>query len=131
MFVPTVDFRFVNDRPDWLLLETYIYGNQLLWKFYSTSDGRTVEVSAPEITDEVEAEEPLYKENPDLRKGEIKQVDWEADGMDVVVRRTVYRDGEELLSDVTRTEYQPWRAIYEYGASTDLPDDANTEEDED
>lgn len=131
VYVPTVDFRFVNDRPDWLLLETYIYGNQLLWKFYSTSDGRTVEVSAPEITDEVEAEEPLYKENPDLRKGEIKQVDWEADGMDVVVRRTVYRDGEVLLSDVTETEYQPWRAIYEYGPGTELPDDAITEEDED
>jgi vancomycin resistance protein YoaR len=131
VFVPQVDFRFVNDRPAWLLMETYIYGTQLLWKFYSTSDGRTVEVSAPEISNEEEAEEPLYVENPDLKKGEIKQVDWEADGMDVVVERTVYRDGEVLFSDITKTEYQPWRAVYEYGPDTKLPKDAITEEDED
>ncbi len=131
VFVPTVDFRFVNDRPDWLLLEAYVYGTQLLWKFYSTADGRSVEVSPPQISNEVEAEEPLYKENPDLKKGEIKQVDWEADGMDVSVNRTVYRDGEELFSDVIRSKYQPWRAIYEYGPETELPEDAITEEDED
>ncbi|MBN1263933.1 MAG: VanW family protein [Anaerolineales bacterium] len=130
VFVPEVDFRFVNDRPYWLLMETYVYGTQLVWKFYSTADGRTVEVSAPEISNEVEAEEPLYVENPDLKKGEIKQVDWEADGMDVVVHRTVYRDGEVLFSDTMKTEYEPWRAIYEYGPGTKLPKDAITEEDE-
>ena len=131
VFVPQVDFRFVNDRPYWLLMETYIYGTQLLWKFYSTSDGRTVEISPPEISNEEEAEEPLYVENPDLKKGEIKQVDWEADGMEVLVERTVYRDGEVLFSDIVKTEYQPWRAVYEYGPDTKLPKDAITEEDED
>ncbi len=51
--------------------------------------------------------------------------------MDVSVNRTVYRDGEELFSDVIRSKYQPWRAIYEYGPETELPEDAITEEDED
>jgi vancomycin resistance protein YoaR len=128
VFVPLVDFKFTNDTPYWLLMETYLYGTQLLWKFYSGSDGRQVQVSRPRISNEVEAPEPLYKENPELEEGEIEQVDWEADGMDVVVTRTVTRDGQILHEDLVRTHYLPWRAIYEYGPGTELPDDAITEE---
>ena len=40
VFVPIVDFKFVNDTPYWLLMETYVDGYSLTWKFYSTSDGR-------------------------------------------------------------------------------------------
>jgi len=129
VFVPLVDFRFTNDTPNWLLMETYIYGTQLLWKFYSSSDGRQVQVSGPRISNEVDAPEPLYKENPDLDEGEIEQVDYQADGMDVVVTRTVTRDGQVLHEDVVKTHYLPWRAIFEYGPGTELPEDAITEED--
>jgi vancomycin resistance protein YoaR len=126
VFVPVVDMKFINDSPNWLLLETYVYSNYLLWKFYSTSDGRIVEWSR-NIISETEAPEPLYRENPDLPKGEIKQVDWEADGMDVIVYRTVTRDGEVLYQDTIKTHYLPWRAIYEYGPGTKLPKGAKTE----
>jgi len=129
VFVPLVDFKFTNDTPNWLLMETYIYGTQLLWKFYSTSDGRQVQVSGPRISNEVDAPEPLYKENSDLEEGEIEQVDYQADGMDVVVTRTVTRDGQILHEDVVKTHYLPWRAIFEYGPGTELPEDAITEED--
>jgi vancomycin resistance protein YoaR len=121
-----VDMKFTNDSPNWLLLETYIYGNQLLWKFYSTSDGRNVEWRR-DILSETEAPEPLYRENPNLPEGEIKQVDWEADGMDVIVYRIVSHDGEVLFQDTIKTHYLPWRAIYEYGPGTELPSDAKTE----
>ena len=127
VFVPLVDFQFTNDSENWLLLETYIYGNQLLWKFYSTSDGREVEWSSNE-GNRVEAPKPLYRENEDLEEGEIEQIDYEADGLDVTVYRTVTRGGEVLHEDIIRTHYLPWRAIYEYGPGTDLPDNAVTEE---
>ncbi len=127
VFVPLVDFKFTNDTPYWLLLETYIYGTQLLWKFYSTSDGRTVQWNSSGATNVVEAPEPLYRENPDLPEGEIDQVDFEADGMDIVVTRTVVRDGQVIYDDIFKTHYLPWRAIYEYGPGTELPKDAKTE----
>jgi vancomycin resistance protein YoaR len=126
VFIPVVDFKFTNDRSSWLLLETYIYGNQLLWKFYSAPDGRLVEWSKEE-TNKTEAPEPLYKENPDLPKGEIRQIEWEADGLDVIVDRTVIRDDQILYEDRFITNYQPWRAIFEYGPGTKLPKDAKTE----
>jgi len=40
-----VDFKFTNDTPYWLLMETYVNASNgtLTWQFYSTSDGRSVE----------------------------------------------------------------------------------------
>ncbi len=126
VFLPLVDFKFTNDTPYWLLMETYIYGNQLLWKFYSTSDGRTVEWSK-DTSNEVKAPKTLYRENPDLPQGKIVQVDYKANGLDVLVYRTVWRDGQVLHEDRIKTHYLPWRAIYEYGPGTELPEGANTE----
>jgi vancomycin resistance protein YoaR len=128
VFLPLVDFKFTNDTPYWLLMETYIYGNQLLWKFYSTSDGRTVSWSS-DRDNEVKAPKTLYRENEDLPEGKIEQVDWAAKGLDVVVYRTVQRNGEVLSEDRIKTHYLPWRAIYEYGPGTELPEGAKTEED--
>lgn len=130
VFVPVVDFKFTNDTPYWLLLETYIYGNQLLWKFYSTSDGRTVDWSRT-VSNEKEAPKPLYKENSDLKKGEIEQIDYEADGMDVVVYRTVTRNGQTISQDTIKTRYLPWRAIFEYGPGTKLPRGVEVEKEKD
>lgn len=127
VFAPLVDFRFTNDTPYWLLMETYVYGTQLLWKFYSTSDGRQVEWTTTGLRNVVEAPEPLYRENPDLRRGQIKQVDYEADGAEVTITRTVTRGGQVIHQDTFRTRYLPWRAIYEYGPGTELPPGAKTE----
>jgi len=129
VFVPVVDFKFTNDRDSWLLLETYIYGSQLVWKFYSASEGRSLEWDS-HLSNEIEAPKPLYRENPDLPEGEIEQIDWEADGLDVLITRSVFRDGDLFFEDTFETHYLPWRAIYAYGPGTKLPKDALTEEDE-
>jgi starvation-inducible outer membrane lipoprotein len=75
----------------------------------------------------VKAPDPIYKENSDLPKGKIEQVDYQADGMDVTVYRTVTRSGEVIDQDTIKTHYLPWQAVYEYGPGTDLPKDAKTE----
>jgi vancomycin resistance protein YoaR len=126
VYVPLVDFKFTNDTPHWLLMETYATNSSLTWKFYSTSDGRTVEWTTTGLQNRVEPPKPLYEENSDLDKGEIKQVDWAVDGAEVTVVRTVTRNGEIVHEDVIVTRYQPWRAVYEYGPGTDIPgqDDA-------
>lgn len=122
VFVPIVDLRFTNDTPYWLLMETYMGNFSLTWKFYSTKDGRSVEWQTSGLTNIVEAPEPLYRENPELEKDEIKQVDYEADGAFIRVDRTVYKDGSVYFTDVTSTQYRPWQAIFEYGPGTeDIP----------
>lgn len=126
VYTPLVDFKFQNDTPYWLLMETYFYpsAQRLEWKFYSTSDGRTTAVNAASVSNTVPAPEPAYEENPELAAGEVKQVDYQADGADVFVSRTVMRDGVQLYADEAPiiTHYQPWRAIYQYGPGTpDMP----------
>jgi vancomycin resistance protein YoaR len=123
VFVPMVDFKFSNDTPYWLLMETYFNptSRSLTWKFYSTSDGRTVqwETTGPENI--VEPPDPVYEENPELEKGEIDQVDWAAEGADVTVTRVVYRDGQVYFSDSFTTYYLPWGDVFQYGPGTKLP----------
>jgi vancomycin resistance protein YoaR len=120
VFAPVVDFKFTNDTPYWLLMETYVSASNgtLTWKFYSTSDGRTVEWQTSGPINIVEPPEPLYEENPDLSKGTIKQIDYAADGSDVRISRTVSRDGVVILDDVIGTHYLPWQAVYQYGPGT-------------
>jgi vancomycin resistance protein YoaR len=122
VYVPIVDFKFVNDTPYWLLMETYVNGYSLTWKFYSTSDGRSVEWNSTGPTNIVAPPDPIYRENSDLKLGEIKQVDWAAEGSDVSVSRTVYRNGEVYISNTIYTHYQAWQDVYEYGPGTELPD---------
>jgi vancomycin resistance protein YoaR len=123
VFVPVVDFKFVNDTPYWLLMETYFRPNSrsLTWKFYSTSDGRRVEWETTGPQNIVDPPEPVYEENPELAEGEIVQVDWAAEGADVTVTRTVYRDGQVLFTDTFITHYLPWGDVYQYGPGTQLP----------
>jgi len=123
VFTPLVDFKFQNDTPYWLLMEVYINEApaRITWKFYSTSDGREVQVSAADVDNVVPAPEPLYEEDPALPTGTIKQADYAADGADVTIYRTITRDGVVINSSEAPliTHYQPWRAIYHYGPGTE------------
>jgi vancomycin resistance protein YoaR len=123
VFVPMVDFKFVNHTPYWLLMETYFHPNQrsLTWKFYSTSDGRTVEWNSTGLQNVVESPEPTYEENPELARGEVVQVDWAAEGADVTVYRTVNRNGQVYFADTFVTHYLPWADAYQYGPGTNVP----------
>jgi vancomycin resistance protein YoaR len=120
VYAPVVDFKFQNDTPYWLLMETYVNeaARTITWKFYSTSDGRRVEWESTGPTDIVEAPDPIYEENEELGKGEVKQVDYAAEGATVRVTRWVYRGDELLYEDHINTKYQAWPDIFQYGKGT-------------
>ena len=121
VYVPIVDFKFTNDTDDWLLMETYVYKTyrQLVWKFYGTSDSRTVDWQTTGLTNIKDPPETVFEENSNLDKEEIKQVDWAVEGASVTVTRSVYRDGIRLWQDTFRTNYRPWAAVCQYGPGTE------------
>lgn len=49
VYVPRPDLRFINNTPSYILIEPRIEGNQLIFDFYGTDDGRKVEVIGPKI----------------------------------------------------------------------------------
>jgi len=123
VYVPLVDFKFTNDTPYWLLMETYVNvaSRRLTWKFYSTKDGRTVQWNTSGPQNVIPAPDPLFQENPDLGTFEMKQVDYSADGAVVTVNRTVLKNGQFYFNDVFKTAYSPWQAICEYGSGVEDP----------
>jgi vancomycin resistance protein YoaR len=123
VYFPLVDFKFKNDSPYWILMETYVNptARTLTWKFYSTSDGRSVTWDTTGPTDVVSAPSPIFEENPELKKNEMEQIDWAANGADVTITRTVSRDGGVLFQDQFTTHYEPWQAVCEYGPDSKNP----------
>jgi vancomycin resistance protein YoaR len=124
VYFPLVDLKFKNDTPYWILMETYVNvsARTLTWKFYSTKDGRSVTWDTTGPTHVVSAPPPLYEENDELKKNQMKQVDWAANGADVTVTRTVWKDGAVLFQDQFTTQYQPWQAICQYGPDSKNPE---------
>jgi vancomycin resistance protein YoaR len=123
VYFPLVDFKFKNDSPYWILMETYVNvgARTLTWKFYSTNDGRSVTYQTTGPTNVVPAPAPLFEEKPDLKKNEMKQVDYAANGADVTVTRTVMKDGAVYFQDQITTHYQPWQAVCDYGPDSKDP----------
>ena len=124
VYFPLVDFQFTNDTPYWILMETYVDAGArtLTWKFYSTSDGRSVtwETTGPQNV--VPAPKPLFEENDELKAGQIKQVDWAANGADVDVTRTVWKNGAVYFNDEFKTHYEPWQAVCQVAPGTKDPE---------
>lgn len=117
VYAPLVDFKFRNDTPYYLLIETEVDEEEgaVTFYFYSTSTGRTVEMEGPLLYNHTPHGPPIYREDPTLPKGVVKQVEWAVDGVDVEVRRIVRQGGEVLRRDVFVSRYRPWRAVYLVG----------------
>ena len=50
-----------------------------------------------------------------MKPGEVKQVDWAKDGVDVTVYRTVTENGQIIHQDTIFSRYRPWQAVYKVG----------------
>ncbi len=126
VYFPLVDFKFQNDTPYWLLMETYVNvsARTITWKLYSTSDGRSITWETTGPSNVVPPPPPLFEENPDFKVNQISQVDYAAQGADVTVDRTVWRGGQVYFSDQFITHYEPWQAVCQYGPGTEDPEQA-------
>ncbi len=126
VYFPLIDFKFTNDTPYWLLMETYFdaASYSLTWKFYSTSDGRAVQWDTSGPVNIVPALPPTITYNPEAEPGSLKHVDYAAQGADVSIDRVVTRDSKIWFVDKFDTHYQPWADACEYGPDVKDPEKA-------
>jgi len=124
VYFPVVDFKFTNDTPYWLLMETYFdpVRQSLTWKFYSTSDNRVVQWETSGLQNQVSPPPPVIQYNGDLPEGSFKQVDWAAEGADITVNRTVLIGDKIHFMDKFVTHYAAWGDICEYGPGVTDPE---------
>lgn len=117
VYAPAVDFKFLNDTPYHLLIETEAnpQTGMLAFRFYSTKTGRTVEMEGPIEENVVPHGEPIYQDDLTLPKGTTKQVEWARDGVDVTLYRII-KEGDQVISrEKFFSRYQPWQDMYLVG----------------
>jgi vancomycin resistance protein YoaR len=51
VYIPKPDLMFVNDTPNYILVQTRIEGTQLIFDFFGTSDGRQAKLVGPFVTE--------------------------------------------------------------------------------
>jgi vancomycin resistance protein YoaR len=83
VYEPHPDLRFINNTPGHLLIEGMIEGNQLIFNFYGTDDGRQVKIKGPYVLEKKE------------------------DGsMKTVLTQEVYKDGELFFAETFYSNYK-------------------------
>ncbi len=123
VYSPYVDFKFQNTTDAYLLVQPIVDTQQgfITFRLWGTKPDWTVEVSKPIQEDVQEPPPPVYREDPKLPKGTIKQVEWAKPGMTVRITRTVRRGDTIIEQQEFVSRYQPWQAVYLYGPGTEIP----------
>ena len=114
IFTPDVDFKFKNDTPAYILVQTTVdeAKSKLTFELYGTSDGRKVEISKARVWNVTPPPPALYQDDPSILSGQVRQVDWAAWGAKVAFDWKVTRGDEVLQERTFYSNYRPWQAVY-------------------
>ena len=113
VYDPYPDFKFTNDTPGHLLIDTYIVGDKLFFDFYGTQTNRKVEMDGPHISNVTALPDPIYIDTSTLPPGETKQVEVAHRGASAVLYRKVYDDSGKIIhNDTFKSTYIPWPAKF-------------------
>lgn len=117
IYSPDVDLKWINDTGHYILIHTFVdvENKTLTFRYYGTNPGRTVEMDGPYESNPVPHGPPIYREDPTLPKGEVKQIEWPKDGLDVTVYRIIKVNGVEVQREAFFSRYRPWQAVYLVG----------------
>lgn len=83
VYIPRPDLRFINNTPNYILIQTKIEGTALTFQFYGTDDGRKVEIDGPTI---------LSRESDGSMKTTFTQ-------------KVFNKDGNPIIDDVFNSNY--------------------------
>lgn len=119
VFAPFVDFKFENDTKNYLLIQTnFDETNSLLTiLLYGKKDGRKSLISDYKIWGLTQPPEPKYQEEPSLKKGVVKQIEWPAWGTNTSFTYQVLKENKVVFNKTFFSSYQPWSAIFLVGIS--------------
>jgi vancomycin resistance protein YoaR len=111
IYDPWPDFRFVNDQPTYILIQTKMSGDILSFEFWGTRDGRVATSTKSTIYNIVKPEPPKIIETLDLKPGVKKCTEHAHNGADAYFDyKVTYVDGtvkEKRFS----SHYVPWQEV--------------------
>ncbi len=119
VFAPSVDLAFTNDTPSYILIQTKTdaANQKLTIELYGTRDGRHAAIVNHKVWDETPPPPPVYQDDPTIKAGITKQVDFAAWGARASFQYKVTRNGEVLQDRTFTSFYRPWAAVYLRGTA--------------
>lgn len=115
IYLPRPDFKFLNDTPGYILVQSKITGTKITFDLYGTKDGRTSTISNPVVSNIKDAGPAIYTNTDTLYQGEVKQIEKPHAGATAVATYVVTRDGKEINRQTFRSVYKAWPARYLVG----------------
>lgn len=112
IYSPKPDFKFINTTDNAILVYGYVTGYEVTFEIYGTNDGRTVEITEPEVFDITSPPEPIYIEDPSLEPGEEKRIDRAHSGAKSVFYYRVRKNGKLIEDNKFFSYYVAWPAKY-------------------
>ncbi len=111
IYDPKPDFRFKNDTGSNVLIQTKIKGDDLIFEFWGTKDGRVIVQTKPRIYNIVKPAPAKIIESEDLPVGQKKCTEKAHAGADAEFTYNVtYADGTKS-EKVFKSHYVPWQEI--------------------
>ena len=117
IYSPSLDLRWVNDTDDYILIRSEVdtAAKTVTFRYYGVNPGRTVELDGPYESRLKKPPAPEYRDDPTRPKGQVKQIQWAKDGLDVRVYRIIKQDSGEERREEIFSRYLPWQAVYLVG----------------
>ena len=119
VFAPSTDLKILNDTPASILIQTQVdeENNLLYFRLYGKKDGRRSEISDAVVYDVTPALADVRQDDPTMKKGQIKQVDFAAPGTKARFTYKVYKNGSKVVDTSFFSNYRPWAAVYLVGTA--------------
>jgi len=115
IYDPTPDLRFMNDTGNYILIQTRIEKNKLLFDFWGTKDGRIASTTAPTIYNIVKPAPTKIIETDSLKPGVKKCTEGSHNGADAFFDYTVIYPENSTTTPLHErrfsSHYVPWQGV--------------------
>lgn len=118
IYEPKPDLRFTNDYSHYLLLQTRVEGTELIYSFYGTKDGRTVDIPEPRVYNRKGIPPTITTEVDDLKPGEKECQAPGHPGADATATYTVTKVDGTVVVQTFQSHYRPIPVICRIGKKT-------------
>jgi len=118
VYAGNVDFRFINNTPNYILIYTHTEpeNRYMNIEIYGTNDGRTTEIKDYKTWGYRRPPAPQYYPTNTLPTGVTRQVDWSVSGIKTEFTHVIKnKQGNIINTKKYYSNYKPWSAKYMIG----------------
>lgn len=117
VYSPSPDLKIKNDTPSYILL--WINNDKenlkLTYTLYGKKDGRVATISNYKKWGASSAPPAIYQDDPSLRRGVTKQVDFAVSGLNTSFDYSVTRNNQSVFQKTFVSNFRPWPAVFLVG----------------